>query len=159
MLRRTNSVSLVQRLASLTVLPMLVALFVAFAPSMAWGQTETGQISGAVKDSTGAVIAGAEVTATSVGTQAKRSTTTDANGEYRITSLLPAVYEVSVAAPGFSTRKVQVQVTVGSKVGADFELVVGSDKGEIVEENAPEVFFNYPKSERTKQFLGQILRH
>ncbi|MBX7218570.1 MAG: TonB-dependent receptor [Blastocatellia bacterium] len=112
---------------------MLVALFVAFAPSMAWGQTETGQISGAVKDSTGAVIAGAEVTATSVGTQAKRSTTTDANGEYRITSLLPAVYEVSVAAPGFSTRKVQVQVTVGSKVGADFELVVGSDKGEIVE--------------------------
>lgn len=133
MLRRTNSVSLFQRLASLTVLPMLVALFVAFAPSMTWGQTETGQISGSVKDSTGAVIAGAEVTATSVGTQAKRTTTTDANGEYRITSLLPAVYEISVAAPGFSTRKVQVQVTVGSRVGADFELVVGSDKGEIVE--------------------------
>ncbi|MBL8687041.1 MAG: amino acid ABC transporter ATP-binding protein [Alphaproteobacteria bacterium] len=39
------------------------------------------------------------------------------------------------------------------------DRIIFMDKGEIVEENAPEIFFNHPKSERTKQFLGQILRH
>jgi general L-amino acid transport system ATP-binding protein len=37
--------------------------------------------------------------------------------------------------------------------------VIFMDKGEIVEQNAPEEFFNAPKSERTKLFLSQILRH
>jgi len=37
--------------------------------------------------------------------------------------------------------------------------VIFMDKGEIVEQNAPEEFFNHPKSERTKLFLSQILQH
>lgn len=39
------------------------------------------------------------------------------------------------------------------------DRIIFMDFGEIVEESVPEVFFNNPKSERTKQFLGQILRH
>ena len=37
------------------------------------------------------------------------------------------------------------------------DLVVFMDDGEIVEAAAPEQFFSSPKSERTKQFLSQIL--
>lgn len=37
--------------------------------------------------------------------------------------------------------------------------VVFMDAGEIVEENVPSAFFDAPKSERTKQFLSQILGH
>ena len=37
------------------------------------------------------------------------------------------------------------------------DRVVFMDQGEIVEEAEPEVFFNAPKSERTKAFLAQIL--
>ena len=37
--------------------------------------------------------------------------------------------------------------------------VIFMDKGEIVEQNAPEEFFNNPKSDRTKLFLSQILGH
>ena len=37
--------------------------------------------------------------------------------------------------------------------------VIFMDKGEIVEQNAPEEFFNHPKSERTKLFLSQILHN
>ena len=37
--------------------------------------------------------------------------------------------------------------------------VLFMDKGEIVEQNAPEEFFNHPKSERTKLFLSQILHN
>jgi general L-amino acid transport system ATP-binding protein len=33
------------------------------------------------------------------------------------------------------------------------------DMGEIVEQSAPEEFFNNPKSERTRLFLSQILHH
>ena len=37
------------------------------------------------------------------------------------------------------------------------DRVIFMDKGEIVEENTPEEFFNHPKNERSKQFLSQIL--
>ena len=33
------------------------------------------------------------------------------------------------------------------------------DEGEIIEENTTQEFFNHPRSERTKQFLSQILSH
>ncbi len=37
--------------------------------------------------------------------------------------------------------------------------VIFMDKGEIIEQNTPEEFFNNPQSERTKLFLSQILGH
>lgn len=37
--------------------------------------------------------------------------------------------------------------------------VIFMDEGEIVEQNAPEEFFNHPKNDRTKLFLSQILAH
>ena len=37
--------------------------------------------------------------------------------------------------------------------------VIFMDKGEIIEQNEPEAFFNNPQSERTKLFLSQILHH
>jgi general L-amino acid transport system ATP-binding protein len=37
--------------------------------------------------------------------------------------------------------------------------VIFMDRGEIIEQNEPEEFFNNPKSERTKLFLSQILHH
>lgn len=39
------------------------------------------------------------------------------------------------------------------------DRVIFMDKGEIVEEGAPDVFFANPKNERTRTFLGQILHH
>jgi general L-amino acid transport system ATP-binding protein len=39
------------------------------------------------------------------------------------------------------------------------DRVIFMDVGEIIEQNAPEGFFNDPKSERTKLFLSQILHH
>lgn len=39
------------------------------------------------------------------------------------------------------------------------DRVIFMDAGEIVEEAEPETFFNAPKSERTKMFLSQILKH
>lgn len=37
------------------------------------------------------------------------------------------------------------------------DRVIFMDQGQIIEENAPEPFFNNPQSERTQLFLSQIL--
>ncbi|WP_439814719.1 amino acid ABC transporter ATP-binding protein [Zavarzinia sp. CC-PAN008] len=39
------------------------------------------------------------------------------------------------------------------------DRVIFMDRGEIVEQNPPELFFSNPQSERTRTFLGQILPH
>jgi ABC-type polar amino acid transport system ATPase subunit len=39
------------------------------------------------------------------------------------------------------------------------DRVIFMDQGEIVEMDTPEAFFSHPKSERTRNFLGQILSH
>ncbi|WP_410493919.1 amino acid ABC transporter ATP-binding protein [Endozoicomonas sp. 8E] len=39
------------------------------------------------------------------------------------------------------------------------DRMIFMDQGQIVEEATPEVFFNNPKSERSREFLGQILNH
>ncbi len=39
------------------------------------------------------------------------------------------------------------------------DRVIFMDQGQIIEENAPEPFFNNPQSERTQLFLSQILGH
>jgi ABC-type polar amino acid transport system ATPase subunit len=37
------------------------------------------------------------------------------------------------------------------------DRVIFMDRGEIVEQNTPEAFFNNPQSERSKQFLHHVL--
>jgi len=39
------------------------------------------------------------------------------------------------------------------------DRIIFMDGGEIIEQSAPEEFFNNPRNERTKLFLSQILRH
>jgi general L-amino acid transport system ATP-binding protein len=39
------------------------------------------------------------------------------------------------------------------------DRVIFMDRGEIVEQNEPEAFFDHPQSERTRLFLSQILAH
>ncbi len=39
------------------------------------------------------------------------------------------------------------------------DRIIFMDEGEIVEQNAPEEFFNNPQNDRTKLFLSQILAH
>src|SRR5690349_13008427 len=60
-------------------------------------------INGSVTDPSGAVIAGARVTATETDTSVSRSTLTNAGGLYVLSSLRPTGYSLTVEAPGFRT--------------------------------------------------------
>ena len=115
---------------SLSMVAILAIL--CFGALSAFAQTETGQIVGAVTDPTGATVPGATVTIKAVATGAERVQTTDASGNFTFTNLQPDVYEVTVAAAGFTTLKQRTTVTVGSKVSFEAKLEVG--KAETVVE-------------------------
>jgi hypothetical protein len=76
--------------------------FVSFGATMIWAQA-TAQISGSVKDQTGAVLPGVEITATQTATGAKRSAVTDETGSYILQNLPIGPYTIEAALPGFKT--------------------------------------------------------
>jgi outer membrane receptor for ferrienterochelin and colicin len=100
-------------------------LLAAMTPA-AFAQTETGQITGTVTDPTGAVVPNATVTVRNVNTGATRTTTTGNSGVYVVPNLLPGTYQVTIEATGFTSSQRQVTVNVGSRVGSDFSLTVGT---------------------------------
>jgi len=88
-------------------------------------QTFTARISGVVKDASDAVVPGAVVTATQVGTNAKRSATSSASGVYNILSLLPGQYEVTLEAQGFQTQvRRDVRLEINQAATLDFTISV-----------------------------------
>lgn len=102
-----------------------LAIFL-LAASFAWAQTATGSISGVVRDETGAVIPGANVTVTNVDTGISRSILSDSAGRYRVTSLIPSMYEVQAQVAGFETGvRRGIQLTVANDLEINMALRVG----------------------------------
>jgi hypothetical protein len=101
------------------------ALFVvAFLSGVAFGQIDSGQITGRVFDPNGANISGAIVQAKSVFTGLERLATTTDEGFFILTNLPPGVYELSVQAQGFAVRALRVRVFVGSVVRVDTQMSI-----------------------------------
>src|SRR5437763_11690965 len=93
----------------------LLATTPAFAQS-------TGQVTGVVKDSTGAVLPGATVTVTGAD-GAKHEASTSADGSYTVSGLPPGNYSVSAAHSGFPTVLQQSKaVAAAGTLTVDFTL-------------------------------------
>ena len=91
----------------------------------AFAQIPSGTILGNVKDSQGAVVPGATVTATNAGTQFSRATVTDAEGQYSLPLLPVGNYEVQITMPGFknfSQTGIVLEVGRNARVDATIEL-------------------------------------
>ena len=79
-------------------------LTVAATVPIAHGQTGTeGSILGDVKDSSSAMLPGANITITNLDTGVSRSAITGPEGFFQVLALPRGVYSVSVSAPAFST--------------------------------------------------------
>ncbi len=88
----------------------------------------SGAISVTVKDTTGAVIPDATVTATDVDTQAARRATSGADGRALFSQVNPGTYTVTVSAHSFSAQSSKpVVVGVGRTVAIGFRLSVSSN--------------------------------
>src|SRR5215813_43624 len=65
------------------------------------GQSVTGQITGTVADSSGGALVGASVSLTNDISHQVRSFTTESNGSFVFTNLVPGAYSLKVSMAGF----------------------------------------------------------
>ena len=111
---------------SMRVLLVCLAVVSCYSAAMSQAQSNAADLQGVVRDPKGAVVPGATVTARNTATNGSRDATTNDDGFYKIVSLSPGEYEVTVKAPGYKTAVVQsVKVTVGQTVNQDIPLEVG----------------------------------
>ncbi len=95
-------------------------------PGIVFAQTSKGILAGIARDTTGAVIAGAKITATNTETHEARTTTSVADGNYRLDALQPGRYTISASQPGFASTQLD-NVTVNPSVvtSADLTFTTG----------------------------------
>jgi hypothetical protein len=117
-----NSIKNIMRISLIPAIIFLVAL-------AAFGQSNTGSITGVVTDQNGAVVPNATVTVTNQGTNEKRTAQADSEGRYEIPSLSNGVYSVEATASGFKAATIKdLRLAVGEKARADVALnVTGVD--------------------------------
>src|SRR2546425_602002 len=96
-----------------------------------WAQATTAQINGTVKDPSGAVLPGVEVTVTQTATGAKRSTVSNETGNYVLASLPLGPYILQAELPGF---KAYVQTGIVLQVDANPTINVVLQIGQVSEQ-------------------------
>src|ERR1700680_221238 len=108
---------------------LLVCVLIAFAALISTpvqAQVAGATLAGTVTDSSGAVVANANVSINNTATGVIREVTTDSAGFYSAPNLLPGIYEITAAAPGFSTyRQKDLALTVGASRAVNISLQLG----------------------------------
>jgi Carboxypeptidase regulatory-like domain len=113
----------------------VIVLAAMLVTTSALAQAPSGTILGSIKDSQGAVVPGATVTATNIGTQFSRNTVTDGAGEYALRLLPLGNYMVEVSLPGFKNYTqtgIVLEVGRNARVDATIELGAVSETVSVV---------------------------
>jgi len=99
----------------------------------AFTQTITGSITGLVTDPTGAVVAGAKVTATNVDTGVATPTLTNPSGIYSLRFLQIGQYKISVESASFSPQSTSVfTLEVDQEARVNVAMKVGSANSNVI---------------------------
>ena len=111
-----------KQLQCLTVLIGLI-----LAASSVKAQNVYASLAGTVRDSSGAVVAGANVTATNEGTRLSRSAVSDSGGTYVINVLPVGSYTLTVSLQGFKETVIHgIVLQVDQQAREDVTMEVGS---------------------------------
>ena len=93
----------------------------------AHAQFDSATVSGVIQDGTGAVLPGADVTLTSVGTGLERHTVTNEAGLYTFPNVPVGTYTVKASLQGFNTiTKTGVTLSAGVNIRVDVQLSLGN---------------------------------
>ena len=100
---------------------ILLVICVMSVPALA--QVDQGRIAGTVKDQTGAVIPGVEITVRNDRTGEERKVVSADRGDYLVVALKPSQYTVFAELSGFAKAEVPgVQLVVGQTLTLDLTL-------------------------------------
>jgi hypothetical protein len=118
------------------LLTMVIAVMLAVTAARA---QSTATLSGTVKDSSGAVLQGAQISVRNLGTGAERTNTSDSAGQFVVPSLSPGDYTVKVTANGFGSYTVEkLTLQVDAKTSLDIPMSVASTGESVqVDSSAP----------------------
>ncbi len=108
------------------VVSFLLLFALALLPA-AFAQETTGAIQGTITDPTGAVVAGAKVTATADKLIKPETATTDSHGFYRLNALPPGNYTLMVSGSGMTAKATDLNLTAGALPNLNIQLKVGSE--------------------------------
>lgn len=120
-------------------LPVRLLSFSLLSISLTFGQTFQGSVSGSVQDVSGAVIAGAKVSAEHKSTGLSRSTLSGESGDFSLPSLPLGMYSITIVKEGFQTAKIDdVEVAVSKTTNITAKLPVAQQQSivEVVAEAA-----------------------
>ena len=115
---------------SFQLISLLAILLLATSAALGQSQSNAADLQGTVRDSTGAVVPNANVTARNPDKNLSRTATTNDQGFYRIINVTPGDYEITVEAPNFK-KAVLTNVTVTVGQAADIDVVL--EPGQITE--------------------------
>ena len=102
----------------------LLAILIVAAPASA--QFDTAQVSGAIRDTTGAVLPGVDVTLIAVGTGLERRAVTNEGGLYTFPNVPVGDYRINASLTGFNPAgRTGVRVNAGINIRVDIELALG----------------------------------
>ena len=136
------------------IVTSVVLMFIVAAAVSLSAQTFRGTILGTVTDASGAVVAGASVTAKNEGTGLERSTQSSSDGTYSLRELPIGTYTVTVTQAGFQTFVTAgVVVEVASERRVDAAMKPGQVSSRVVV-SADEI----PLVETTSNTLGGTLQ-
>lgn len=103
------------------------------SPISLMAQGTTGTITGVVTDTSNAVVPNANVRIVDEATSSSREVKTDPNGLYLFTNVVPAFYDISASASGFTTSvQKHVELLVRAGLHVDFQLQVGNVSQTII---------------------------
>jgi len=118
----------------------LVLLLLGSSVASAQGVGASGNITGTITDSSGAVVPNVTVTAVETARGTQYTAHTDEKGEYQLTGLSPATYDVTAQIAGFETQLQKgAVVNVGATVVLDFHLNVATTAQTVEVTAAPPV--------------------
>src|SRR5687768_11733220 len=118
-----------------------------------WAQA-TAQISGTVRDQSGAVLPGVEVTATQTATGISRAALTNETGSYILPNLAVGPYRFEAVLPGFRTF---VQTGIVLQVNSNPEINAVMEVGQVTEQ--VEVQANASLVETRSTAVGQVIEN
>src|SRR5580698_9764783 len=110
----------------------LLSVLTASSSSLLFAQNESGSITGEVTDPSGAVVAGAVVTITDLGTTTSRTATTGSNGSYSFSTLRPSHYKIAVTAANFKESLIaDIELHTQDKLSENVTLTLGSSSESV----------------------------